>query len=157
MQTLGLHVSDETFIQVAGGELLFLLLSGTLPQVVVLVAGIPFNATLFFLGYEELIGASANLRSHARAARLRLESAAGAGGGRRPLPRAPLAAADAVPRRRNDASVVAWDGGDTDDDPVPHLNDERPRDRIGRRWAPRRDRRRSHGRRRPDRGEASPP
>jgi hypothetical protein len=60
MQTLGLHVSGETFIQVAVGgvELLFgwLLLSGTLPQVVVLVAGIPFNVTLFFLGSEELIG-----------------------------------------------------------------------------------------------------
>jgi hypothetical protein len=33
----------------------FLLLSGTLPKVVVL-AGTPFDATLFFLGSEELIG-----------------------------------------------------------------------------------------------------
>lgn len=59
LQTLGLEVSDTAFIRLAGGvELLFglLLLSGTLPQVVVLVAGIPFNATLFFLGTEELIG-----------------------------------------------------------------------------------------------------
>jgi hypothetical protein len=59
LQTLGMHVSDLTFIRVAGGfELLFglLILSGTLPQLVVIVAGIPFNATLFFLGAEELIG-----------------------------------------------------------------------------------------------------
>jgi hypothetical protein len=44
---------------VAGAvELLFglLIISGALPQVTVLVAGIPFNATLFFLGTEELIG-----------------------------------------------------------------------------------------------------
>jgi hypothetical protein len=39
-------------------ELLFglLLISGRLPQVAVIVAGIPFNATLFFLGRTELIG-----------------------------------------------------------------------------------------------------
>jgi hypothetical protein len=30
--------------------------SGALPQVSVILAGIPFNATLFFLGAEELIG-----------------------------------------------------------------------------------------------------
>ena len=39
-------------------ELLFglLLISGRIPQVAVIVAGIPFNATLFFLGRDELIG-----------------------------------------------------------------------------------------------------
>jgi uncharacterized membrane protein YphA (DoxX/SURF4 family) len=59
LQALGLEVSDVAFVRVAGAfELLFglLILSGALPQVTVLVAGIPFNATLFFLGTEELIG-----------------------------------------------------------------------------------------------------
>ncbi|MEP6757917.1 MAG: hypothetical protein ABJB55_01830 [Actinomycetota bacterium] len=58
-RTLGLDVSDLTFIRLAGGiELLFglLIVSGTMPQLVVLVAGVPFNATLFFLGSSELIG-----------------------------------------------------------------------------------------------------
>ena len=59
MRTVGLGVSDELFVRIAGGvELLFglLLVSGALPQVAVILAGIPFNATLFFLGAEELIG-----------------------------------------------------------------------------------------------------
>jgi hypothetical protein len=59
LDTLGLGVSDLTFIRIAGAiELLFglLIISGTMPQLVVLAAGIPFNATLFFLGSEELIG-----------------------------------------------------------------------------------------------------
>jgi hypothetical protein len=59
LQALGLQVGDLTFVRVAGTvELLFglLIISGALPQVTVLVAGIPFNATLFFLGTEELIG-----------------------------------------------------------------------------------------------------
>jgi hypothetical protein len=59
LQALGLEVSDLAFVRVAGAiELLFglLIISGALPQVTVLVAGIPFNATLFFLGTEELIG-----------------------------------------------------------------------------------------------------
>jgi hypothetical protein len=59
LDTLGMPVRDVTFIRIAGAfELLFglLILSGTLPQVVVIAAGIPFNATLFFLGTEELIG-----------------------------------------------------------------------------------------------------
>jgi hypothetical protein len=59
LQTLGLEVGDVAFVRIAGAiELLFglLLISGTLPQVAVIVAGIPFNATLFFLGAEELIG-----------------------------------------------------------------------------------------------------
>lgn len=59
LQTIGLRVSDVEFIRIAGAfELLFglLIVSGRLPQAVVIVAGIPFNATLFFLGAEELIG-----------------------------------------------------------------------------------------------------
>ena len=59
LQAVGLGVSDELFVRIAGGvELLFgfLLVSGALPQVAVILAGIPFNATLFFLGAEELIG-----------------------------------------------------------------------------------------------------
>jgi hypothetical protein len=59
LREVGLRVDDVLFVRVAGGvELLFglLLLSAALPQVAVIVAGIPFNATLFFLGTEELIG-----------------------------------------------------------------------------------------------------
>lgn len=56
---LGIPLSADAFIRMAGAiELLFglLLISGRLPQVAVIVAGIPFNATLFFLGRTELIG-----------------------------------------------------------------------------------------------------
>ena len=59
LRTVGVPVSDLTFVRLAGAvELLFglLLISGAMPQLVVLLAGIPFNATLFFLGTEELIG-----------------------------------------------------------------------------------------------------
>jgi hypothetical protein len=59
LETLGLGVSDLAFIRIAGAiELLFglLIISGSMPQLVVLAAGVPFNATLFFLGSEELIG-----------------------------------------------------------------------------------------------------
>lgn len=59
LRVLGLRVDDVLFVRVAGGvELLFglLLISGALPQIAVIAAGIPFNATLFFLGTEELIG-----------------------------------------------------------------------------------------------------
>ena len=59
LRTLGLGVSDLGLIRFAGAvELSFglLIVSGRLPQAAVLVAGIPFNATLFFLGGEELIG-----------------------------------------------------------------------------------------------------
>jgi uncharacterized membrane protein YphA (DoxX/SURF4 family) len=59
LQSVGLNVSDLTFIRIAGAvELLFglLIISGALPQLAVIAAGIPFNATLFFLGTEELIG-----------------------------------------------------------------------------------------------------
>jgi hypothetical protein len=55
----GLDVPPEAFIRVAAStELLFglLLISGAAPQVAVLVAGIPFNATLYFFGAPELIG-----------------------------------------------------------------------------------------------------
>jgi hypothetical protein len=33
-----------------------LLISGALPQAVVLIAGVPFNATLWFFGINELVG-----------------------------------------------------------------------------------------------------
>jgi hypothetical protein len=59
LNNVGLEVSDITFIRIAGAiELLFglLIISGALPQLAVIAAGIPFNATLFFLGTEELIG-----------------------------------------------------------------------------------------------------
>ncbi|HJV04898.1 MAG TPA: hypothetical protein VJ868_06520, partial [Actinomycetota bacterium] len=59
LRLLGLQVDDVLSVRMAGGvELLFglLLISGALPQIAVIVAGIPFNATLFFLGTEELIG-----------------------------------------------------------------------------------------------------
>lgn len=58
-QTAGFEVSYLAFVQFAAGvEILFglLLISGALPQLTVLAAGIPFNATLFFLGPTELIG-----------------------------------------------------------------------------------------------------
>lgn len=56
---LGLPLSDLEFTRVAGTiEVLFglLLISGALPQAVVLIAGIPFNATLWFFGVDELVG-----------------------------------------------------------------------------------------------------
>jgi hypothetical protein len=56
---VGAEISDRAFLQFAAGvEILFglLLISGALPQLTVLAAGIPFNATLFFLGATELIG-----------------------------------------------------------------------------------------------------
>jgi hypothetical protein len=59
LRAVGLEVGDEAFVRLAGAvELLFglLIISGALPQLTVIVAGIPFNATLFFLGTEELIG-----------------------------------------------------------------------------------------------------
>ncbi|MEX1164663.1 MAG: hypothetical protein WEB03_13915 [Nitriliruptor sp.] len=59
LQLVGLPISDLQFVQFAAGvEILFglLLISGAAPQSVVLVAGVPFNATLFFLGATELIG-----------------------------------------------------------------------------------------------------
>jgi hypothetical protein len=58
-QTLGVPLGADAFIRLAAAvELLFglLLISGRMPQVAVIAAGIPFNATLFFLGRTELIG-----------------------------------------------------------------------------------------------------
>jgi len=56
---VGLGWTDLQFIRVAGAvEVLFglLLISGAAPQLVVLAAGIPFNATLYFFGEVELMG-----------------------------------------------------------------------------------------------------
>jgi hypothetical protein len=58
-QAIGLGLSDHEFIRLAGCiEVLFglLLISGALPQAIVLIAGIPFNATLWFFGNVELVG-----------------------------------------------------------------------------------------------------
>lgn len=58
-ESLGLGISDEMFIRIAGTtELLFglLVLSGAGPQLVVIVAAIPFNLTLLIFGETELIG-----------------------------------------------------------------------------------------------------
>jgi hypothetical protein len=51
-------MSDLEFARFAGAvEVLFglLLISGALPQAVILIAGIPFNATLWFFGANELM------------------------------------------------------------------------------------------------------
>ena len=56
---IGLPLSDLEFVRMAGAvEVLFglLLISGALPQAIVLIAGIPFNATLWFFGINELVG-----------------------------------------------------------------------------------------------------
>ena len=56
---VGLHLSPETFVAVAGAvELLFglLVISGAFPQVAVLVAMVPFNATLLLFGQTEMVG-----------------------------------------------------------------------------------------------------
>jgi uncharacterized membrane protein YphA (DoxX/SURF4 family) len=56
---IGIHLPHDTFTAIAGAvELLFglLILSGALPQVAVLVAAVPFNATLLLFGQTELIG-----------------------------------------------------------------------------------------------------
>lgn len=58
-EQLGLGWSTEEFVRVAGSiEVLFglLLISGAMPQAVVLIAGVPFNATLYFFGDKELFG-----------------------------------------------------------------------------------------------------
>ena len=52
-------MAPATFVAVAGAvELLFglLVISGALPQVAVLVAMVPFNATLALFGQTELVG-----------------------------------------------------------------------------------------------------
>lgn len=59
LRTLGLPVTDLEFVRLAGAvEVLFglLLISGALPQAVVLIAGLPFNLTLYFFGTIELLG-----------------------------------------------------------------------------------------------------
>jgi hypothetical protein len=56
---LGIDMSAIEFTRLAGAvEVLFglLLLSGALPQVIVLVAVLPFNATLWYFGANELMG-----------------------------------------------------------------------------------------------------
>jgi len=56
---IGVGMSNLEFIRAAGAvEVLFglLILSGALPQAIVLIAGIPFNSTLYFFGSEELMG-----------------------------------------------------------------------------------------------------
>lgn len=56
---VGLPMSQETFIAIAAAaELLFglLLLSGAMPQAAVLMAAVPFTATLPLFGWTELIG-----------------------------------------------------------------------------------------------------
>jgi hypothetical protein len=58
-QQLGIDMSDLGFARFAGAvEVLFglLLISGALPQAIILIAGIPFNATLWFFGANELMG-----------------------------------------------------------------------------------------------------
>jgi hypothetical protein len=58
-QLVGLGWSDLAFTRVAGAvEVLFglLLISGALAQAAVLVAGVPFNVTLWFFGTAELLG-----------------------------------------------------------------------------------------------------
>ena len=59
VQLVGLPMSDLEFVRLAGAiEVLFglLVISGALPQACVLIAGIPFNATLWFFGNTELVG-----------------------------------------------------------------------------------------------------
>ncbi len=56
---LDVPLSDLEFVRLAGSiEVLFglLLISGALPQAIVLIAGVPFNATLWFFGINELVG-----------------------------------------------------------------------------------------------------
>jgi hypothetical protein len=56
---VGLPLGDLEFVRFAGAiEVLFglLLISGALPQAIVLIAGIPFNTTLWFFGTDELLG-----------------------------------------------------------------------------------------------------
>jgi uncharacterized membrane protein YphA (DoxX/SURF4 family) len=56
---VGIDVAPEHFVVVAGAvELLFglLVISGAFPQVAVLVAMVPFNATLLIFGQTEMVG-----------------------------------------------------------------------------------------------------
>jgi hypothetical protein len=56
---VGIHLAPETFVAIAGAtELLFglLVISGAFLQVAVLVAMVPFNATLLLFGQTEMVG-----------------------------------------------------------------------------------------------------
>lgn len=56
---VGIDLAPDTFIVIAGAvELLFglLVISGAFPQVAVLVAMVPFNATLLIFGQTEMVG-----------------------------------------------------------------------------------------------------
>lgn len=56
---LDLPLGEDSYIRIAGAiEVLLglLVISGAIPQLIVLGAGIPFNLTLFFLGSDELAG-----------------------------------------------------------------------------------------------------
>ena len=56
---VGIDLAPTTFVAIAGAvELLFglLVISGAMPQVAVLVAMVPFNATLLLFGQTELVG-----------------------------------------------------------------------------------------------------
>jgi uncharacterized membrane protein YphA (DoxX/SURF4 family) len=58
-EQLGMGMSVDTFVRfAAAAELLFglLIILGAAPQVAVLLVGVPFNVTLFFLGGDELFG-----------------------------------------------------------------------------------------------------
>ena len=58
-QLAGIPMGDLEFVRLAGAiEVMFglLVISGALPQACVLIAGIPFNATLWFFGSTELVG-----------------------------------------------------------------------------------------------------
>ena len=59
VREVGIGMSDLEFTRMAGAiEVLFglLLISGALPQAVVVIAGVPFNTTLYFFGNTELVG-----------------------------------------------------------------------------------------------------
>jgi hypothetical protein len=58
-QQLGIGMTGVEYVRLAGGiEVLFglLLISGALPQACTVLVGIPFNATLWFFGANELMG-----------------------------------------------------------------------------------------------------
>jgi uncharacterized membrane protein YphA (DoxX/SURF4 family) len=59
LREVGLPIGDLEFVRIAGCiEVLFglLIISGALPQIGVVIVGIPINATLFFYGTTELAG-----------------------------------------------------------------------------------------------------
>ena len=59
LREIGLPIGDLEFVRIAGCiEVLFglLVISGALPQIGVVIIGVPINATLFFYGTTELAG-----------------------------------------------------------------------------------------------------